>query len=109
MMGEILGACYCGLLEDQTRQVVHQRTDEIKRLIKRVWLPTDAPWLNPIEKLLRWLRRSSPCIGWPASGSNCGSGSMVSLTRLPLHQQNGSVMSGCSVTVSWLGQFVQRN
>lgn len=25
--------------------------------IKPVWLPTYAPWLNPIEKLWRWLRR----------------------------------------------------
>jgi hypothetical protein len=24
--------------------------------IKLVWLPTSAPWLNPIEKLWRWLR-----------------------------------------------------
>lgn len=24
--------------------------------IERVWLPTYAPWLNPIEKLWRWLR-----------------------------------------------------
>ena len=22
-----------------------------------VWLPTDAPWLNPIEKVWRWLRQ----------------------------------------------------
>ena len=25
--------------------------------LKPVWLPTYAPWLNPIEKLWRWLRR----------------------------------------------------
>ena len=25
--------------------------------IKPVWLPTYAPWLNPIEKLWRWLRQ----------------------------------------------------
>ncbi len=25
--------------------------------IEPVWLPTDAPWLNPIEKLWRWLRQ----------------------------------------------------
>ena len=25
--------------------------------IEPVWLPTYAPWLNPIEKLWRWLRR----------------------------------------------------
>jgi DDE superfamily endonuclease len=24
--------------------------------ITPVWLPTSAPWLNPIEKLWRWLR-----------------------------------------------------
>jgi len=22
-----------------------------------LWLPTDAPWTNPIEKLWRWLRQ----------------------------------------------------
>ncbi|RKU10064.1 hypothetical protein C6501_14175, partial [Candidatus Poribacteria bacterium] len=26
--------------------------------IEPVWLPTYAPWLNPIEKLWRWLRES---------------------------------------------------
>jgi len=25
--------------------------------ITPVWLPTSAPWLNPIEKLWRWLRQ----------------------------------------------------
>jgi DDE superfamily endonuclease len=25
--------------------------------LEPVWLPTDAPWLNPIEKRWRWLRR----------------------------------------------------
>jgi len=25
--------------------------------LKPVWLPTSAPWLNPIEKLWRWLRQ----------------------------------------------------
>jgi hypothetical protein len=25
--------------------------------VEPVWLPTDAPWLNPIEKLWHWLRR----------------------------------------------------
>lgn len=25
--------------------------------IKPVWLPTDAPWLKPSEKLWRWLRQ----------------------------------------------------
>ena len=25
--------------------------------IQPVWLPTYAPWLNPIEKLWRWLRQ----------------------------------------------------
>jgi DDE superfamily endonuclease len=26
-------------------------------LIKPMWLPTHAPWLNPIEKLWRWMRQ----------------------------------------------------
>jgi transposase len=25
--------------------------------LRPVWLPTYAPWLNPIEKLWRWLRQ----------------------------------------------------
>ena len=25
--------------------------------LKPVWLPTSAPWLNPIEKLWRWVRQ----------------------------------------------------
>jgi hypothetical protein len=25
--------------------------------VEPVWLPTYAPWLNPIEKLWRWLRQ----------------------------------------------------
>ena len=25
--------------------------------LQPIWLPTDAPWLNPIEKLWRWLRQ----------------------------------------------------
>ncbi len=30
---------------------------ELPRL-RRIWLPTYAPWLNPIEKLWRWLRQT---------------------------------------------------
>ena len=28
-----------------------------KDTIKPVWLPTYSPWLNPIEKLWRWLKQ----------------------------------------------------
>ena len=41
---------------------IHPHPDGLTTLaryprIKPVWLPTDAPWLNPIEKLWRWLRQ----------------------------------------------------
>ncbi len=40
---------------------IHKRPDVLNALaelprIEPIWLPTDAPWLNPIEKLWRWLR-----------------------------------------------------
>lgn len=40
---------------------IHSHDDVLQALaaypqIKPVWLPTYAPWLNPIEKLWRWLR-----------------------------------------------------
>jgi transposase len=42
---------------------VHQHPDVVAALarlprIEPVFLPTDAPWLNPIEKLWRWLRQA---------------------------------------------------
>ncbi len=41
---------------------IHQHPDVLEALsrwprIKPIWLPTYAPWLNPIEKLWRWLRQ----------------------------------------------------
>jgi hypothetical protein len=41
---------------------IHRHPDVIAALttlprIEPVWLPTYAPWLNPIEKLWRWLRQ----------------------------------------------------
>jgi transposase len=41
---------------------IHSHPDVIEALkawprIEPVWLPTYAPWLNPIEKLWRWLRQ----------------------------------------------------
>ena len=41
---------------------IHQHPDVLAALtglprIAPVWLPTYAPWLNPIEKLWRWLRQ----------------------------------------------------
>jgi hypothetical protein len=41
---------------------IHQHPDVLLALaglprIEPVWLPTYAPWLNPIEKLWRWLRQ----------------------------------------------------
>jgi hypothetical protein len=41
---------------------IHKHADVLAALeglprIKPVWLPTYAPWLNPIEKLWRWLRQ----------------------------------------------------
>lgn len=42
---------------------VHPHPDVLKTLkdfpqIEPVWLPTYSPWLNPIEKLWRWLRQA---------------------------------------------------
>jgi transposase len=41
---------------------IHKHPDVLKALqglprIEPVWLPTYSPWLNPIEKLWRWLRQ----------------------------------------------------
>ena len=41
---------------------IHKHPDVVDALsalphIQPVWLPTYAPWLNPIEKLWRWLRQ----------------------------------------------------
>jgi hypothetical protein len=41
---------------------IHTHPDVLEAIqaypqIKPVWLPTYAPWLNPIEKLWRWLRQ----------------------------------------------------
>jgi len=41
---------------------IHKHPDVVEALrtwpqIEPVWLPTYAPWLNPIEKLWRWLRQ----------------------------------------------------
>jgi transposase len=41
---------------------IHRHPDVLDALselgqIEPVWLPTYAPWLNPIEKLWRWLRQ----------------------------------------------------
>lgn len=41
---------------------IHQHDDVLWALedwprIEPVWLPTYAPWLNPIEKLWRWLKQ----------------------------------------------------
>ncbi len=42
---------------------IHMHPDVVTALadyprLKPVWLPTYAPWLNPIEKLWRWLRQA---------------------------------------------------
>ena len=41
---------------------IHHHDDVLATLrqlprLEPVWLPTDAPWLTPIEQLWRWLRR----------------------------------------------------
>jgi transposase len=41
---------------------IHRHPDVVAALttlprLEVVWLPTYAPWLNPIEKLWRWLRQ----------------------------------------------------
>jgi hypothetical protein len=50
------------LLVVQDNWSIHRHPDVEAALgrwprIERVWLPTYAPWLNPIEKLWRWLRQ----------------------------------------------------
>jgi hypothetical protein len=65
-------ACYGQLVEVYPRArrlyaiqdnwSIHKHPDVLEALkawpqIEPVWLPTYAPWLNPIEKLWRWLRQ----------------------------------------------------
>lgn len=55
-------AAYQRLLVVQDNWSVHSHEDVQQALaawpqIEIVWLPTYAPWLNPIEKLWRWLRQ----------------------------------------------------
>ena len=65
-------ACYGRLVEAYPRArrlyaiqdnwSIHKHPDVVEALqawpqIEPVWLPTYAPWLNPIEKLWRWLRQ----------------------------------------------------
>ena len=50
------------LLVVQDNWSIHTHEDVLEALkrwprIEPVWLPTYAPWLNPIEKLWRWLRQ----------------------------------------------------
>jgi DDE superfamily endonuclease len=50
------------LLVVQDNWSIHTHEDVLGALsrwprIEPIWLPTDAPWLNPIEKLWRWLRQ----------------------------------------------------
>jgi hypothetical protein len=60
-----LDAAYAGvgrLLVVQDNWSIHTHEDVLSALkrwprIEPVWLPTYAPWLNPIEKLWRWLRQ----------------------------------------------------
>jgi hypothetical protein len=43
--------------------------------LQSVWLPTYAPWLNPIEKLWRWLRQDVLKMHvWPVTLPGFGSG-----------------------------------
>jgi hypothetical protein len=65
-------ACYGQLVEAypgarrlyaiQDNWSIHKHPDVVEALkawpqIEPVWLPTYAPWLNPVEKLWRWLRQ----------------------------------------------------
>jgi transposase len=64
-MYEELDRAYCDvprLLVVQDNWSIHSHPDVVAALkqwprIEPVWLPTYAPWLNPIEKLWRWLRQ----------------------------------------------------
>ncbi len=61
--------------------------------IEPVSLPTYAPWLNPTEKLWRWLRAVVLKLhrladDWPACASRCATFSI----NLPLAHRNCSIM-----------------
>ena len=50
---------------------IHSHPDVLATLetlprLEPVWLPTYAPWLNPIEKLWRWLKQHRLAADWPA-------------------------------------------
>lgn len=52
---------YAHIFVAQDNWSIHQHPDVVATLqgfpeIEPVWLPTYSPWLNPIEKLWRWLR-----------------------------------------------------
>lgn len=79
---------------------IYQPSDVLTALAKfarlePVWLPTYAPWLNPIEKLWRWLRQDVLKLhrlagDWPALRQR-----VRFWINLPLGRMLCSAMSGC--------------
>ena len=65
-MHQVIADCYARaerVFVVQDNWSIHKHPDVMEALedlptIEPVWLPTYAPWLNPIEKLWRWLREN---------------------------------------------------
>ena len=70
-MYQLIAACYEKaerIYVVQDNWSIHKHPDVMEALedlptISPVWLPTYAPWLNPIEKLWRWLRLYAKRLG----------------------------------------------
>ena len=95
------------LLVVQDNWSIHTHADVLGALsrwprIEPVWLPTYAPWLNPIEKLWRWLRQDVLKLhrlagDWRA----CAGGSISSWANSPRGRKICSAMWGSWARGSW--------
>ena len=78
------------------------------------WLPTDSPWLNPIEKLWRWLPQDVLTLhrladDWPTTGTRCGSASTPSWISLLRARMLCSATLASLVTAIWLTSCIVRD
>ena len=102
------------LLVVQDNWSIHRHDDVLAALkqwprIEPVWLPTYAPWLNPIEKLWRWLRQDVLKLhrlagDWPA----CGAGSISSWASSPRGLKPCSITWGSWARGNWPRPFGSR-
>jgi hypothetical protein len=77
--------------------------------IEPVWLPTSAPWLNPIAELWRWLRQDVRKWHRLAGTGRAGAtGSISSWAHAPRVRESGSVTWGSRVRGSWPRPFKSR-